>query len=108
MTPPIEAPASAASSQGHAAALAGWRPRRADVVIMAIGEAGDMSGEAMSRSSLDLPGLQLDLVKAVQAARIAAHRVAAHSIAVSGAYRLVGKVGFISVPLFIGSILSVA
>jgi hypothetical protein len=33
MTPPIEAPASAASSQGHAAALAGWRPRRADVVM---------------------------------------------------------------------------
>ena len=41
--------------------------RRADVVVMAVGESGDMSGEATSRSSLDLPGAQLDLVKAVQA-----------------------------------------
>jgi len=37
-------------------------------VIMAIGEAAEMSGEASSRSLLDLPGRQLDLVKAVQAA----------------------------------------
>jgi beta-glucosidase len=38
-----------------------------DVIIVAVGEAADMSGEAASRSSLDLPGRQLDLVKAVQA-----------------------------------------
>ncbi len=38
-----------------------------DVVIIAIGESAEMSGEAASRSSLDLPGRQLDLVKAVQA-----------------------------------------
>ena len=38
-----------------------------DVVILAVGESADMSGEASSRSSLDLPGRQLDLVKAVQA-----------------------------------------
>ncbi|MCA1603456.1 MAG: glycoside hydrolase family 3 C-terminal domain-containing protein, partial [Acidobacteria bacterium] len=38
-----------------------------DVVILAIGESAEMSGEASSRSSLDLPGRQLDLVKAVQA-----------------------------------------
>jgi beta-glucosidase len=38
-----------------------------DVVIIAVGESADMSGEAASRSSLDLPGRQLDLVKAVQA-----------------------------------------
>ncbi|MEJ7578766.1 MAG: glycoside hydrolase family 3 N-terminal domain-containing protein [Pyrinomonadaceae bacterium] len=38
-----------------------------DVAIIAIGESAEMSGEAASRSSLDLPGRQLDLVKAVQA-----------------------------------------
>jgi beta-glucosidase len=36
-------------------------------VIIAVGESADMSGEAASRSSLDLPGRQLDLVKAIQA-----------------------------------------
>jgi beta-glucosidase len=41
--------------------------KSSDVVIMAIGEAAEMSGEASSRSTLDLPGRQLDLVKAVQA-----------------------------------------
>ena len=38
-----------------------------DVVIMAVGESANMSGEAASRSSLDLPGRQLDLIKAVKA-----------------------------------------
>ena len=42
--------------------------QESDVVILAVGEAADMSGEAASRSSLDLPGRQLELVKAVQAA----------------------------------------
>jgi beta-glucosidase len=42
--------------------------KASDVVIIAVGEAAEMSGEAASRSSLDLPGRQLDLVKAVQAA----------------------------------------
>jgi beta-glucosidase len=41
--------------------------KASDVVIIAVGESADMSGEAASRSSLDLPGRQLDLVKAVQA-----------------------------------------
>jgi len=41
--------------------------RDADAVIVAVGESAAMSGEASSRSSLDLPGRQLDLVKAVQA-----------------------------------------
>jgi len=41
--------------------------RESDVTIIAVGESADMSGEAASRSSLDLPGRQLDLVKAVQA-----------------------------------------
>lgn len=37
-----------------------------DVVILAVGESAEMSGEAASRTSLDLPGRQLDLVKVVQ------------------------------------------
>jgi beta-glucosidase len=41
--------------------------READVTILAVGEPAEMSGEAASRSSLDLPGRQLDLVKAIQA-----------------------------------------
>jgi beta-glucosidase len=41
--------------------------RESDVVIIAVGESADMSGEAASRSALDLPGRQLDLVKAVHA-----------------------------------------
>jgi beta-glucosidase len=38
-----------------------------DFVIIAAGESAEMSGEASSRSSLDLPGRQLDLIKAVAA-----------------------------------------
>jgi beta-glucosidase len=41
--------------------------RAADVVVVAVGESAAMSGEASSRSSLDLPGRQLELVKALQA-----------------------------------------
>ncbi len=41
--------------------------RKSDAVIIAVGESAEMSGEAASRSSLDLPGRQLELVKAVQA-----------------------------------------
>ena len=41
--------------------------RQSEVAIVAVGEASAMSGEAASRSSLDLPGHQLDLVKAVHA-----------------------------------------
>ena len=41
--------------------------KKSDAVIVAVGESAEMSGEAASRSSLDLPGRQLDLVKAVQA-----------------------------------------
>ena len=39
--------------------------RGADVVVVALGESADMTGEAASRASLDLPGRQLELVKAV-------------------------------------------
>jgi beta-glucosidase len=41
--------------------------REAEAVIVAVGEAAEMSGEAAVRSSLDLPGRQLDLVKAIHA-----------------------------------------
>lgn len=41
--------------------------RDADVVLVAVGESAEMSGEAAARASLDLPGRQLDLVKALQA-----------------------------------------
>ncbi len=38
---------------------------KADVVVMNVGEAGDMSGEAKSRSNIGLPGVQEELVKAI-------------------------------------------
>jgi beta-glucosidase len=41
--------------------------RRSDFTILAVGESSDMSGEARSRSSLDLPGQQLALIQAVHA-----------------------------------------
>nr|WP_238354294.1 beta-glucosidase BglX [Fulvivirga marina] len=41
--------------------------RSADVVIMAVGESAVMNGEAGSRSNIQLPGIQLDLMKAVVA-----------------------------------------
>ncbi len=41
--------------------------RDADFTIVAVGESAEMSGEAASRSSLDLPGKQLDLVRAIHA-----------------------------------------
>jgi beta-glucosidase len=39
----------------------------ADVVIMAMGERPDMTGEAKSRSNIHLPGVQEDLIKAIMA-----------------------------------------
>lgn len=41
--------------------------RQADVVLLVVGESADMSGEAQSRSSIDLPGCQGQLVRAVHA-----------------------------------------
>src|ERR1041385_696642 len=41
--------------------------RESDVVIAAVGESAAMSGEASSRANLDLPGRQLDLLKALRA-----------------------------------------
>jgi beta-glucosidase len=39
--------------------------QQADVVVMALGESAVMNGEAGSRSNLDLPGVQLDLLKEI-------------------------------------------
>ncbi len=41
--------------------------RESDAAIVVVGESAEMSGEAASRSSLDLPGRQLDLIKAIHA-----------------------------------------
>jgi beta-glucosidase len=41
--------------------------RQADVALLVVGEAGDMSGEAASRSSLALPGVQQQLLEAIHA-----------------------------------------
>ncbi len=53
-------------TSGIAAAVAA--ARQADAVLLVVGESRDMSGEAACRSTLDLPGRQEDLVRAVQAA----------------------------------------
>lgn len=50
-----------ASGMQEAVALA----KESDVVLMVLGEHGFQSGEGRSRTKLDLPGLQLDLLKAV-------------------------------------------
>jgi beta-glucosidase len=39
--------------------------KKSDVIVLALGEEGRMSGEAQSRSSLNLPGVQEDLVKEI-------------------------------------------
>ena len=51
------------SAAGFAEAVAA--ARQADAVVLALGESAEMSGEASSRSSLDLPGRQLELAEAV-------------------------------------------
>jgi len=53
------------STAGFAAAVTA--ARQAKVAILVLGERGDMSGEAASRSSLGLPGVQQRLLEAVAA-----------------------------------------
>jgi beta-glucosidase len=53
------------SEDGFAAAVDA--AKRSDVVVLAVGEAGDMTGESASRTSLDLPGHQPRLVDAIVA-----------------------------------------
>ncbi|HJZ82487.1 MAG TPA: glycoside hydrolase family 3 N-terminal domain-containing protein, partial [Pyrinomonadaceae bacterium] len=52
------------TTDGIAAAVAA--AQQSDAAIVIVGEAKEMVGEGASRSSLDLPGNQLELVKAVQ------------------------------------------
>jgi beta-glucosidase len=54
-----------ATDAGFPAAAAA--ARAADQVVLALGETREMSGEAESRSNLDLPGRQEDLIDAVKA-----------------------------------------
>jgi beta-glucosidase len=53
------------SKAGFAAAVAA--ARQAKVAVLVLGEKGDMSGEAASRASLGLPGVQQQLLEAVAA-----------------------------------------
>jgi len=53
------------ATAGFAAAVAA--AKRANVAVLVLGERGDMSGEAASRSSLGLPGVQQQLLEAVAA-----------------------------------------
>jgi len=52
-------------TSGFAEAVAA--ARRAEVAVLVLGEAEGMSGEAASRATLDLPGVQQRLLEAVQA-----------------------------------------
>jgi len=53
------------ASTGFAEAVAA--AKQADVAVLLLGEAGDMSGEAASRANLDLPGVQPRLLEAIHA-----------------------------------------
>jgi beta-glucosidase len=53
------------SKDGFAAAVR--LARQSDVAVVVVGEGEDMSGEAHSRSTLDLPGVQRQLLQAVHA-----------------------------------------
>ncbi len=61
--PPVWSAAQATAEFDRAVALA----RSSDLTVLTLGEAQDMSGEAASRSSLDLPGDQARLLDAVAA-----------------------------------------
>jgi beta-glucosidase len=54
-----------ATDAGFPAAVAA--AQAADKVVLALGEAREMSGEAESRSMLDLPGMQEELIEAIRA-----------------------------------------
>ena len=64
------ASADTVDTTGFAAAVRA--ARESDATILVLGEREDMSAEAHSRSSLDLPGVQGDLARAVHAAAHAA------------------------------------
>ena len=63
--PPTDDPEGCGSDAGFAEAVA--TAQAADQVILAVGETREMSGEAASRSNIDLPGRQEELLEAVVA-----------------------------------------
>ena len=66
MIPPEARKVPQTLEQGQAAfEIALATARKADLVVMVLGENADMAGEAASRASFDLPGRQEELLKAV-------------------------------------------
>jgi beta-glucosidase len=63
--PPADDPEGCQSDAGFAEAVA--VAQSADQVVLALGETREMSGEAEARSTLDLPGRQEDLIRAIKA-----------------------------------------
>ena len=63
--PPHTDPEGCGSDAGFAEAVA--VARAADQVVLALGETREMSGEAAARSTLDLPGRQEELLRAIKA-----------------------------------------
>jgi beta-glucosidase len=63
--PEYDPAADCASDAGFAEAVAA--AQAADQVVLAVGESREMSGEAASRSNLDLPGRQQQLIDAIKA-----------------------------------------
>ncbi len=63
--PPTDDPEGCTSNAGFASAVA--TARQADQVVLALGETREMSGEAAARSTIDLPGRQEELLKAIAA-----------------------------------------
>jgi beta-glucosidase len=63
--PPHTDPEGCGSEAGFAEAVAA--ANAADQVVLALGETREMSGEAAARSTLDLPGKQEDLIRAIKA-----------------------------------------
>jgi beta-glucosidase len=63
--PPHTDPEGCGSEAGFAEAVA--VAQAADQVVLALGETREMSGEAAARSTLDLPGKQEDLLRAIKA-----------------------------------------
>jgi beta-glucosidase len=65
LEPPAYDPAKDCDSSGFAAAVAA--AQSADQVVLALGESREMSGEAASRTEIDLPGKQEELLAAIKA-----------------------------------------
>jgi len=63
--PPTNDPEGCTTDAGFAQAVA--VATAADQVVLALGETREMSGEAAARSTLDLPGRQEELIKAIKA-----------------------------------------